>query len=239
MIARIKSAIRRTLRRSLKCDADDDRDIVYQRAGLGKDICVWRQRYLQSVTLPGLREALDDDLSHVIAEEECLYLPSDFSEEERRLYGLEKLATIERRVREREALLAIRNVKNACRQISFYDSKAQLYTRKTTVGTRQNTILHNARAHRAFWMDEYKTIRTLLVQLGMPDDNTMYRDLNDRDVWRPSTSMSAALGKGGEAPGWIWTIATGQSDGEEEEWIKEGTNYISCTSLVTNSHSRR
>lgn len=197
-----------------------------ERASLRQDIHSWLQRYLQSVSLPGLREALDADPSPDNAEDEYLYLPSDFTKEERRSYGLDELASIESSIREHEALLAIRNLKNACRQVSFFDDKARQYTRKTTVATRWNTILHKARAHKSFWMNEYQAVRNTLIALGMPEDHATFRPLTMSDTGRPSTNRPSSLGKGGESPGWIWTVATGQSKAEEEAWIQEGQAFV-------------
>lgn len=218
----LKLPFRRSLRRTVAVNAEEDSDIALQREGLLQAIQSWRRKYLGSVSLPGLREALDADATPDKVENECLYLPSDFTVQERRAYGLDKLAAIERRVREREAMLAIRNLKNACRQVTFFDDKALLKTRKTTIATRSNTVLHKAREYKAFWMGEYQTVREILIALGMAEEHIQFRPLTLKDTVRPSTSIPSSLGKGGEAPGWIWTVATGQSKAEEEAWIREG-----------------
>lgn len=222
----------------LKSRDGDDPDIRLDREGLRRDIKSWRQSYLRCVSLPGLQEALEEDLEDgAEAEGEPLYIPSDFTYKERSSYGsLVELASVEREVREKEEIVCIRNLKNACRQVSFFNDQAWLKTRRTTVHTRSNAVLHSARAHKGFWMHEYCTVRKKLIALGMSKDDPKFRVLVEKDTERPSTNMASSLGRGGSAPGWIWTVSTGQSEMEEQAWIVEGMLVSTATVLNLSQH---
>lgn len=192
---------------------------------MADDILSWRVRL--SEAFGSLKDVLDNLQTHETSEiwDERLCLPSDFSVQERQRFGLQRLATVELSLREGEAHDILQSLKRAVRELSQYTQEANKYTRRIDVNTRFGNAAQEVRSTKAFWISEYRRVRQLMLKLGMPEDHNVFRNLEDKDTYRPSTDQPLQFNTGKEVVGWIWTMSSGSSasdNGPLREREKEG-----------------
>lgn len=175
------------------------------------DILAWRSRLSES--FGDLKDVLDNLQTQETSEiwDERLCLPSDFTEVERRRYGLRKLATLELTLREGEAHDILQSLRRAVRDLTQYTHEANKYTRRIDVNTRFGHAAQAARSSKAFWISEYHRVRRLMLKLGMPEKHNVFRELVEKDTYRPSTDTPMAFNTGKTEVGWIWTVSSGFS----------------------------
>ena len=194
------------------------------RASLKRRILKWRK--VQLSTMPSVanmiteNEAMREDVENL-----DLLLPSSFPSEDREQLQLTSMARIEYRLREGEAHDALDNLRIALRFLAVMDHKRKS---GTTFGmrTRSRKEEIEAKANKAIWVSEYRSIRDILMTLGMDEDDTVLKVLTDEDCWRPDISAPNNFREGKKVPGWIWTINRRKGPDDDDEWLKEGLQPI-------------
>lgn len=163
----------------------------------------------------------EKDLSGT-AKDADLFLPSDLTPEECKILGLEEIAKYELTLRQGDACEVIQAIKSATLKVRALSSENRHLKEREKNTTRGSTAVNNAKKVQEFWFDEYLTIREKMLGLGMPTDDKRFLPLTREDLYRPSTSSVPALGKGGQAPGWIWLVHKGEEGQDPSEWALEG-----------------
>lgn len=164
--------------------------------------------------------------------DERLCLPSDFDASERNRYGLNDVAKIEFTLREGEAHDMLHSLRNAVRGSSQYSYEANRHGKRIDTSTRFGHAAQEARANKAFCVNEYRRVRDAMIRLGMSAVHDVFRELKDKDTYRPKLDGATQFNTGKEVVGWIWTVSTAKtgdarSSGERET---EGTHYNTrCT----------
>lgn len=135
------------------------------------------------------------------------------------------MAGIEYRLREGEAHDALDNLRIALRFLAVMDHKRKA---GTTFGmrTRSRKEETEAKATKALWVAEYRSIREILSTLGMNEDDSVLKLLTDEDCWRPDISAPNNFRAGKKVPGWIWTINRRKGVDDDDEWLREGLQSI-------------
>lgn len=146
-----------------------------------------------------------DDATKVI-----LRLPSDFSATERTDLGLEVLADIERSLREGEAYDALEELRQQLNLNRVIEATKQRDFRGTNATTRFQSVRHEGRRLKDFWVAEYRRVRLILISLGLSTTDETFPELTgDKDLWRRSTTNPKA-GEGMQQEGWIWRVGIGK-----------------------------
>lgn len=200
---------------------------------LREELSSWHRG--QRIAMPGLKGQLDQPNFDTSAEASPLLLPSDFRPSERIRLGLESMAERELFLRRGEACIAIQNLKSALRAIAPLEYEVKRYTRNVESKTRAGATLCEARRHKRFWADEYRSIRDAMLRLGLPNNDATFRELKDEDTYRPFTADPHEFGSGSKLPGWIWTATTGRMGvmGTVDEVYEREGSYLSPTPLQT------
>lgn len=183
------------------------------------DILAWRVRL--SEVCEGLRDVLDglEEVPNIWEERLCL--PSEFSTDDRRKYKLEALAKIELTLRKGEAHDALECLRRSVRHVNQYHYEAQKKTRPIDTRTRFGNAAMDARKEKIFWAAQYRRVRQLMLNLGLPDNHEILRSLNDKDMYRPSTDRPLEFNTGKEVIGWIWTVSTGKFSASDNRVIED------------------
>lgn len=148
-----------------------------------------------------------------LPEQEVLFLPSDFAENDRLLLGLVEIAEDQRKLAEGAANDAILRVQKLAKVLS------NTRTAKRTEGSGQ---AHQTRATATetevvFRLDlairDYNDLRQLLRTLGLPDSDLVYRPLTLEDTYRKPTALNRNLGDTYRNDGPLWAASAGVTAG--------------------------
>lgn len=161
-------------------------------------------------------------------EAEKLYLPSDFSTDQRLNFGLGELAEIESKLREGEAHDALRSLRDCIQHgqalRSHKNSKRNFVvgvTRSTRAVTKINEVESKISGHIA----KYRQARAAMLALDRPNMTADFPELNsETDIHTKDVTAPNALNDGGKEEGWIWTIgrAGTLTDEERAEYAEDG-----------------
>jgi hypothetical protein len=184
----------------------------------------WKQR--QQVHMPNIQERVlgrvtDNQASH--PEHLSLHLPSDFTPDERRNFGLAKIARVELSLRKGEANDALRELR---KQINFklglIDGKKR-HAKYTNDMTRAAKIVRDANRARDAAASMYRDARKAIVSLG-GDGEKEFPLLKDQDMYAKQMSNGSDLGGGKTIEGWIFSDGPRLTKDEKEleEWEVEG-----------------
>jgi hypothetical protein len=174
-----------------------------------------------------LKDSVDDpqteDNDELETEKMCLYLPSDFSADERRRLNLTSLASIELKLRKGEANDALQDLRT---QINFIlglevQKRGVRYTNNLT---RAAKIMQDAGRARDMVADSYRAARAAIIALG-GDGVVEYPSLSAQDMRIKSIKGSRDPNqKGKETEGWVFKKVARLAGcaKTQEEWDKEG-----------------
>ncbi|KAF7335063.1 hypothetical protein MVEN_02256800 [Mycena venus] len=190
---------------ALLADEDTLRSI---RQSLYTEIEGLRTRLMQRV--PMLEEhmkRIDPDKP----EDAPVYLPSEFGVVERRTFKLEALGHLERELREVEALAALEELRTAIRTLNW-----NLKTKQTDI-------------HAAG--DRYRRIRSALVNLGMPENDSTFQPLH-RNEQHGKGGRGLQLGDSRQHEPWFWhaqrpaglteeAAAAWETEMDRVQWFRE------------------
>jgi hypothetical protein len=141
------------------------------------------------------------------AEEENLFLPSSFSEEDRSFLGLSKLALDEALLREAQACDCILQLRLTLKAISVLQYKRQWNVVGQRKNTRARARIHSLEAVRDHHLLVYNTTRTALIALKrlQPDDERLPH-LTREDLSRKSTIAKRQTGDTYRPDGKLWAL---------------------------------
>lgn len=181
-------------------------EIDRDRQRLRSDLKKWRSS--QAAWMP-LAMELIASAAYSEPEDEKLWLPSDFKQDQRDKFGLSALADAERQLREGEAFDAIRDI---C-QVIRYTLSASKHKRSHAHGVTQNTragkILRAASEKKSVWMQKYARARKHLIGLGMSTDDPAFPPLQEKDTFLKNIEDPHTIGDGKKHSGWIWSFGQG------------------------------
>lgn len=151
-----------------------------------------------------------------------IVLPSSFDREQRTLYGIDELATLEYKLREADAHEALHSLKMVLREIAYQVSRYGKEGLSKKNNTRNVKAQKEAHAKKRLFAARYRRAREALVSLGMDDKTSELRPLTEEDMYRPSLQDPHELGSGKKTSGWIWSV--GSVGKGRKDWVKEGTS---------------
>jgi len=162
----------------------------------------------QLAQFPAVRR-LVTDLQYQNAEDDALYLPSDFpTSMQRQQLGLAELGDQEQKLREGEANDALDRVRLAIKQFGMNFDFKKNQIRGQRDNTQAQTVLKASMAERNKHVQNYRASRNALLSLGMALDDLTYRPLRDDDLWMKNLANAHKLGDGSKTEPWIWTAGT-------------------------------
>lgn len=192
-----------------------DAELAKERAQLWRKI--ERLRVIQKDTTPQVEcYVFDQNVQSKLKdlpEREVLYLPSDFSENDRLLLGLVEMAEDQRKLAEGAANDAILHVQKLAKVLS----NSRLAKKADGSGQAYQTRATAMETEIAFKLDlaikDYNDLRQLLMKLGLPDDDPVYRPLTLLDTFRKPTATNRNLGDTFRNDGPLWAANAGVTAG--------------------------
>ncbi|GBE89483.1 hypothetical protein SCP_1601450 [Sparassis crispa] len=184
-----------------------------ERRGLRRDIDKWRHQqvtFMPKVELPDAEDVEDDedDEMHGRPESEALALPSNFSGSEHQTFGLEILATFERRIRMGQAYNLLSAIKESLQHQGAFLSNKTKHARGQKDNTRAQRMIQSAAEHTRSLMRRYNHNRQRLIDLGMDDGDSPLRTINlKKDLTIKNVRVARSLGDSKEVRAWFWNVA--------------------------------
>lgn len=137
---------------------------------------------------------------------EKLYLPSDFdSIRDRAMLGLEEVGEAQRLMVEGAANDAIQRVQSIAKTLSNAVKDKKDNASGQTQQTRAIATLTELRFRLDLTIEDYNALRHMLINLGMPTTDTLYRELKESDTFRKPSGAKRALGDTYRNDGAVWT----------------------------------
>jgi hypothetical protein len=180
-------------------------EITVTRNDLTRRLARWRN--LQEFHMPKVRElVLSQDPSPL--EEEQLFLPSHFSEQERNTFSLTALAMEESQLREGELLECIMQLRRAMKTLSIIHAQRQKNDRSQRSAQRSHTQRQTVELTRDRLLHIYNDSRTALLTLSKAGKSIeeRYPALSLKDLYRKSTVEKRQLGVTNHLDGQLWHL---------------------------------
>ncbi|HEV7737025.1 MAG TPA: hypothetical protein VGO47_06585 [Chlamydiales bacterium] len=194
------------------------------RIKVRKEIDTWREYQMERI--PGLLSLLND--KHLESpEDEPLLLPSDFDMAERRKFNMVELATTELELWHGMANDALQGLRLAIKTIS----RDIQFKRKEVFGqhenTRANSILRTKFLQRNHYATLYRKARLAMIQLGLPANDSNYKDLKEEDIHVKSLLKAHELGSGTTHDSWIGQHISGVrlNSSDKQSWENDSKSY--------------
>lgn len=143
---------------------------------------------------------------------EILFLPSDFTPEQRKAHQLEALGLQEYKLREGAAFDALRSIRNIVKSIDTIGQQKKKNDYGQTRHTRSTAKIHATAAQRDMLINHYNKNRTAMISLGLDPQDPTFPPLTVTDTHRASTLATRRIGASRQMDGIIWTM-TGVSGG--------------------------
>jgi hypothetical protein len=193
-----------------------------ERQKLRQYLTIWRGEQFE--LFPQLREhfgAFDPSKPEL----EPLFLPSSFSQPFRTKYGLDGLAKVEYGLREGRAHDALDDVRTSIKIFNYNLDIKKNIVHGQRPNTRAQDFLRTLAKDKISGADKYRTERTALLALGLPEDDQVLQPLHDDQLWAKDASRPARLGDSRKEDPWFWHVGrpSGLTDGEDKEWDIECT----------------
>lgn len=175
---------------SLRADIKADREKLRSR------ISKWRSLQ-KAVMAPIGNRVVEQSVSTVFAdtpELETLFLPSDFTPEERLTFSLVELAQGEYQLRQGAAFDALRSVRNIVKTLGMigHEKKTQDYGQ--TRNTRSNNQIIATRIRLDIAILQYNQTRIATISLGLDEHDRTFPALALEDTYRQSTLAKRQVG---------------------------------------------
>jgi hypothetical protein len=145
------------------------------------------------------------------AENETLWLPSDFPSEDRIRLELHDLAADEVKLREGEAFDAIRIVQSMCKGLSALQADKKKQDHGMDMNLRSLDKIRDLESRRDRAMDSYNSAQQALVRLGAvkeDDPESPFPPLSIEDTYRKSTLDKRSLGDSRNMDGVLWRLGS-------------------------------
>jgi len=146
-------------------------------------------------------------------EEEILYIPSNFKEAERISFGLVILGEYERRILEGAACDVIRSLQTISKTLDAMIAGKKAHSYGQDRHTKAASQVEDMKAWQQATIDDYLSIRKLLIALGMTEEDPRFPPLSVEDTKCLSTYSKRAVGDSRHLDGKIWTANTGVTSG--------------------------
>ncbi|KAJ7236645.1 hypothetical protein C8J57DRAFT_1194304 [Mycena rebaudengoi] len=205
---------------------DTPQDIELQRHRLSVDIKRWRGLQ-EEIMLPAVM-TLVMALPYCPPEQEKLYLPSDFTSEQRLKYRLTNLADLESKLREGEAHDALESLRDRIKHsqaLRSHKNDKKNFVAGVSRTTRAVTKIMEVDTKIPGHIAKYRHARLAMIALGRSTADPGFPELKgDDDTYYKDVNTPNALNDGGRTEGWIWTIgrAGDLTDAERAEYAEDG-----------------
>ena len=146
-------------------------------------------------------------------EEEILYIPSSFEEDERISLDLIVLGEYERRILEGAACDVIRHLRTISKTLDAMIAGKKKHAYGQARHTKATSQIEDAKAWQQEAIDDYLSIRKSLITLGMTEKDPRFPPLSVDDTKRLSTYSKRAVGDSRRLDGKIWTANAGVTSG--------------------------
>lgn len=168
---------------------------------------VWHHE--QAQVMPSILQfaqaQVDVDIEH-----EILWMPSDFTLDQRRALDLVGLGEDEARLREGEAFDAVRGVRTLVKTIQAHRNFKSRNVRQQEANTRALKQIAEMKEKLDREMGTYEWARQALIRLGengSDRNQERFPQLTDRDTWRKPTQSKRSLGDSRHTDGKIWALS--------------------------------
>ncbi|KAH9911810.1 hypothetical protein B0H21DRAFT_714219 [Amylocystis lapponica] len=177
-------------------------DITQIRKRLEGAFTKWRS--IQLKHYPALQPHVARTMK-VAAEDQKLWLPSDFlSDAERIQVGIHSLTSFKRALREAEANDALHSVKEVLKREALSTKFKQNHICGQKDCTRANDVIRAHVATKRKVAAKYREARTALLRLGHSENTGELPELTDDDLRIKWMDTRVSLGDGMKAESWIW-----------------------------------
>ncbi|KAJ7275700.1 hypothetical protein C8J57DRAFT_1589774 [Mycena rebaudengoi] len=182
----------------------EDADILRgARRRICNEVSGLRTRQIQRVpALEGLMKAVDTERP----EEENLFFPSDFGEEDRTKFQLDGLAEVEYKLREGLAYDSLGDLVLAIQTVNYNLGLKKANIHGTGANTKGQNYLKTLSNEVQIAGDTYRRMREHLVQLGVVQKNPHLKPLNKKQQ-RGKGGSEQAMGQAKKIDPWFWTVA--------------------------------
>jgi hypothetical protein len=140
-------------------------------------------------------------------EHEKLYLPSDFSSEEREALDVAILGGEETKLREGEAFDSLLLIQTAVKTAVALRDQKNRHARGQAENTRSGVLIRNAEAQRDLYMQTYNHARTSMITLKYldpEDSHSSFPPLTLEDTFMKSQRRKRGLGDSHLTDGLLW-----------------------------------
>ncbi|KAG7090399.1 hypothetical protein E1B28_009518 [Marasmius oreades] len=145
-----------------------------------------------------------DHNNNISVETQYLYLPSDFSQQERTKLSLDFLSSIELKLREGECNDAIMGLCDAINYKMVMRDNQRANSRGVIQNTRSVKWLKSAEVKKQVYASHYRASRSAILSLLGVDESPDYPVLNDEDMYTKNPTAARELGDGKRVDAWIW-----------------------------------
>lgn len=170
-----------------------------------------------------------------LVEDEMLILPSTLDASHRKTAWFDQLSKYKTDLRRGQADDALCGLRRALDYEENLQSGKQKYVHGNANSTRAVVLIRRARDLGRLKADYYRRAREALLDLGMPDTDKMYPELDDKHiVIQKKKRAYPAVGDSQYTGSWIWVEGPRGvlSEKEEDEWEEEGNvGQLSCPPL--------
>ncbi|KAJ7711700.1 hypothetical protein B0H16DRAFT_1744912 [Mycena metata] len=196
-------------------DAEHDlqgtkKEIATRRSKLTTELTKWRDVRDSIMTMPDVTELMG---APQVCEVECekLWLPSDFTPEQRVALGSTMIALAEEegKLREGEAYDLIRKLQTACKGLSALEDRKRLEKGQKSATAAGEQVL-DARRRRDELIKAYNSVRQAMISLGTLLESTdpandQFPVLTVKDTFMKSRRRERALGDSRRGDGMLYT----------------------------------
>jgi len=197
---------RRELRHDLKANNLSPEQVKTRRTQLGDEIRSWRKQQARALShMEDVHLRMDPAIS---SEDEVLFLPSDFSLQDRDSMGLNEAARIEVQLREGEANDAISSLcDSVLHKMVLLDAK-NTNSRGVFQNTRALKYINATNERKNLSISRYREARHRLLFLTDFAKKTLddYPELLDSHTYAKNAATARELGDGSSTDSWIWTF---------------------------------
>ncbi|KAJ7612757.1 hypothetical protein FB45DRAFT_874959 [Roridomyces roridus] len=141
------------------------------------------------------------------AQDEKLFLPSDFTSDDRRKLGLETLGAEELKLQEGEANDALRSLREHIRHsqaLRHHKNSRGNAVHGQDKNTRAVHKIQDVQTKIQDYVKKYQQARLAMISLGLNTRDSRYPELKDEDLYTKSVNEPHNLGDGSKLEGWIW-----------------------------------
>ncbi|KAF7368983.1 hypothetical protein MVEN_00224700 [Mycena venus] len=183
-------------------------------------------------TLRSIQQSLYTEIEDPDKPEDApVYLPSEFGVVERRTFKLEALGHLERELREVEALAALEELRTAIRTLNWNLKTKQTDIHGIQANTRAAKFLKALSNSIQAAGDRYRRIRSALVNLGMPENDSTFQPLH-RNEQHGKGGRGLQLGDSRQRKPWFWhaqrpaglteeAAAAWETEMDRVQWFRE------------------